>query len=252
MTAETTLPLERYLLRTEPLRALAGSPMPIDWVVVGDSVVAGSKHTVGHRNYTELLTERARHEMRRSLDTVVNTAVAGWSATEVGAHLDRLVLRYRPDVVFIGLGFNDAIRGVDGVERFRREYGELVDRLAEAGVTPVVQVPNATLPTVMPPVHEVLPRYREALLELAADRELPVIDHYGVWAGLGVARFHGWIGHGCHPNAAGHRMLARLILAALGWDDPDSLTVQLAVPGAPRIVAPGRWVSSEAWPGDGD
>lgn len=239
---EDAFDVGRFLIRTARLRELADGADDLVWLVIGDSVAAGSVHTVGGRNYGELIAERTRFELGRTGHLVINTAVPGWSTAQTNADLRARALRFTPGVTLIGLGFNDCRLGLGGLEAFGVEYEALLDRLVDAGSLPVVQVPNAALPTVSDPVLDVLPVFRDAMLAIAAARDLPVVDHFGLWQAVGQLTFHDWIGHGCHPNAYGHRMMARTILAAVGWDDPRSSTVQLTVPGAPRVLAPGEWV----------
>jgi lysophospholipase L1-like esterase len=212
-----------------PIRRLLSGDQPVTWVFAGDSVTAGLRHTVGLRDYTELFTERVRVEMSRSRDAVIKTAVGGWSARTVLANLDQVALRFQPDVVVLGVGLNDRRDGPDGISEFRETYRDLIGQLRAAGVAAVMQTPNACLPTAARPIDH-LPLYVETIRALASEIGAPLVDHYAVWHDAGIDRFHSWIGHGCHPNGYGHRVMARTLLQAFDIYAEDSLTCRLTVP----------------------
>lgn len=201
------------------------------WSFVGDSVTAGSWHTWGGRGYVELVHERLR-EIGRPRDGVVNTAVSGWQVGDLAVDLETVCLRYRPDVVTIGIGLNDAKTGPDGVAAFATTYRSVVERVRdETGALIVMQTPNGILPTSTPTMVAHLGPYVAAIRALAAELDAVLVDHDRVWAGTEVASSYHWLGHGCHPNAFGHRAMARSYLQTFGlWDVAHSRTCRLAIP----------------------
>ena len=203
---------------------------PLVWSFVGDSVTAASWHTWGSRGYPELFHERLR-ELGRTRDGVVNTAVSGWQVGDIAADLDTVCLRFRPDVVVIGTGLNDTRGGPDGVGAFMERYRHVVGRIRqETGALVVVQTPNGTLPTAPKHVVAHLDTYVEAVRELAADLDAVLVDHAHVWASTDESSTFHWLGHGCHPNAYGHRAMARTLMQAFGAWDPTSRTCRLTIP----------------------
>jgi acyl-CoA thioesterase-1 len=203
---------------------------PITWLFTGDSVTAGVRHLHGHRDYTQLFAELIRWERRRDRDVIVNTAVGGSTIDDLAGDLDHRVLRFRPDVVIVGTGFNDTRNEAGGVEPFRARYREVVDRCA--GSVFVAQTPNGSMPTASAHVLPHLPAYTQVIRDIAAERDLTLVDHAAVWAEAEKREImEAWISQGCHPNVYGHRAMAHTLLRSLGLFDPDgSVICRLAVP----------------------
>lgn len=212
------------------LSGLTAATEPLVWSFIGDSVTAAARHTWGARGYSELVHERLR-EVGRTRDGVVTTAVSGWRVTDLLEHLDTVCLRYSPDVVVVGIGLNDTRGLADGVSRFGEDYARMIDRVrGETGAVVVVQTPNDTLPTAHEHVVEHLDAYAEEIRRVAAATGAPLVDHLAEWRGTDVASTYHWLGHGCHPNAYGHRAMARTLLRAFDLWDPSSPTGRLTIP----------------------
>lgn len=225
MTAAPALPPDE---RTRPV---LHADSPLTWSFIGDSVTAGSWHTWGARGYPELFQERLR-EIERRRDGVVNTAVSGWRVENLRDELEQICLRHSPDVVVVGTGLNDTRGGADGVAAFGHTYRELVERLrSETGAVVVTQTPNGTLPTAPGHVVAHLDAYAQEIRELSAELGTVLVDHLWVWQNTPPDTFYHWLGHGCHPNAFGHRALARSLLQVFGvWDPIGSRTCRLTLP----------------------
>src|SRR5699024_8087509 len=178
----------------------------------------------------ELFHERLR-EIGRTRDAVVTTAVSGWQVHDLHRELELVCLRHRPDVVVIGTGLNDTKGGGAGVGAFADSYTRLITRIRDnAGALVVAQTPNGTLPTGPEHVVAHLPAYAAAIRTVAASAGAPLVDHYAVWQATATDTTFHWLGHGCHPNAYGHRAMARTLLQACGRWDPSSRTGRLTIP----------------------
>lgn len=204
---------------------------PMTWSFIGDSVTAAGWHTFGHRGYVELFNERLRELWRRT-DIVVNAGHSGWQVEQLLADLDRIAVRFTPDVVVIGIGINDTKKGPEGTAVFADTYRRVVARLRESGVDHVVsQTPNGTLPTAPDHVVEHLEAYVAATREVSAELGTILVDHHAAWQAAPDGSWFHWLGHGCHPNAAGHRALHRELCSTLGlWDPGESRTCRLSIP----------------------
>jgi len=215
----------------DALRTRMGREEPMTWSFIGDSVTAAGWHTFGSRGYPELVHERLR-ELRRRADIVINSGHSGWQISNLHADLERIALRFAPDVAVIGIGINDTKMGPENLEAFKDSYRELVTRLRSAGIEHIIgQTPNGTLPTAPGHVVEHLPAYADAISEVAAELGIVLVDHYGTWTGAPESSWFHWLGHGCHPNAAGHRVLAREFFRTLGvWDPEGSRVCRLFIP----------------------
>lgn len=210
---------------------LLARPEPLTWSFTGDSVTAAGWHTWGSRGYAELFHERLR-ELGRVRDAVINTAVSGWRIDDIRDELERICLRHAPDVVVIGTGLNDTRGGADGVAAFGATYRAVIDRLhQESAAVVVVQTPNDTLPTAPNHVVAHLDAYAEEIRSIAAEAEVVFIDHLAHWRATAENTTFHWLGHGCHPNAYGHRAMARTFMRAFGaWDPDGSRVARLTLP----------------------
>jgi acyl-CoA thioesterase I len=193
---------------------------PITWLFLGDSITHGCVHTADERSYVEHFNEVVRGEANRKTDVLVNTAVSGWRVGDVLGSFDHYAGRFSADVAFVMYGTNDATAGVDGVAGYRAGLEELVSRLERENTRVVLQVP--------PPIHapesgrHEIGRYREVVREVAADKGLLLVDHEADWAEgpWDDARSELLADH-IHPNAEGHRRMARAVLRTVGLDGQE-------------------------------
>jgi hypothetical protein len=213
------------------LQELWQSPEPVKWLFTGDSISQGALHTMGHRDYVEHFDERVRWELRRTQDCVIKTASNGWRITDAEANLHNNVLQYQPGVVFLNFGVNDCTAGEEGLEKFRLTYSSALDRIvSETPALLVLQTPNGILP-----LDEIryrhLPTYIKIVEEIAAERNILLIDHAAVWAEAAIKQtMIYWLSDAVHPNEYGHRVMAHTVLQTIGLYDPLSNVCRYFVP----------------------
>lgn len=217
------------------IEALLQAGRPVTWLFAGDSITQGAVHTRGWRDYTQLFRERLG-ERARNEDVVINTAVGGWSLRPLAARLEGRVLRFRPDAVFFLFRTNDAAGGPEGLDGFRATYADVVGRVLQAGVVavvlqttvPLMPLDLGSLAAMGMPAGKLegvrrrlacLPDFVEATRQVAADLDVPLVDHWAVWQQVGFRV--GQLSEGLfHANEYGHRLLARTLLRACGlWDE---------------------------------
>lgn len=133
------------------LRRIAASlaaPAPLNWVITGDSITHGLVHTQGGRSYPEHLHELIRGELERVRDVVLNTAISGNRIVDLLDDWDRRVASWRPDVVTLMIGTNDASDGgpreVITADDYAASLRDFVARVRELGAVPVLQTPPAS------------------------------------------------------------------------------------------------------------
>ncbi len=132
--------------------------------------------------------------------------------------VDKEVIEFEPDLLFISYGLNDS-RGGTTTEVFRKAYQELIDRI-RAKINPLIVAVNAYY------MHEILysecPNWEESNYEvteifnlvvkqIAEDNDLILADIYSSEVGVD------WIidmDH-CHPNDLGHRIVANKVFEAI-------------------------------------
>ena len=208
---------------------------PLKWVFAGDSITHGAYHTYGQRDYVQIIEERVRYELGRSLDVFIKTAVSGWTTQEILSNIDWSILQFEPDIVSIMIGWNDAYRlSIDDFAvNYRKILGTLLEktnaRIILHTETPVI--PGGEINR--PEREKNIPEFLEMIKAIGDEYGLPVVDHYSEWVRAqqeNPIRVHSWMNDAVHPNAYGHRALARLILIELNiWDD-DSRCCGVVVP----------------------
>jgi lysophospholipase L1-like esterase len=137
---EILLALRREYLPTEPAMELGGtfgSPdgRPLRFVVLGDSTAVGVGAGEPRRAYPTLLAQRLAARGRR-----VELTVFGASGARVEDVLTEQVPRAEqiaPDLVFVGIGANDAIH-VTALDSIRGNISEAIQRLKSVGAAVVV------------------------------------------------------------------------------------------------------------------
>lgn len=154
------------------------------------------------------------------LATVVNSGMGSMASPWGVENLDAFVLQQKPDAVLIEFAINDAYLEYNiSIEQARKNLLNMIDRILQA--YPRCQVALMTMnvaayPGDRPQYVDYYQMYRE----VAAERKLPLIDHYASWKALADAdpeRFVRCVPDGLHPNAEGSRnVITPEILTALG------------------------------------
>lgn len=217
----------------EKIRTMMDGESPLRWVFTGDSITHGALHTYGWRDYTELFSERLRYELGRRRDMVIKSGISGWTIYRIAEDLEWNVLQFSPHVVSVKVGTNDCVREDGDVGSFRDTYSGVIDEIrSRCASALILHTPNDSLVTDGKDRAKKLGPYVAVIRELAAEKNALLVDHYALWHDSEKAgSVHHWIGHGCHPNEYGHRILARQLFLELGlWDD-KSETCRLFIPG---------------------
>jgi lysophospholipase L1-like esterase len=205
---------------------------PLVWVFTGDHLAHGARYTSGARNLVEHFGERVRCELKRYLDVVINTGVSGDTARSLHRNLEWRALRFRPDIISVALGMNDAKAGPPGRTSFRKHLRATLDQIRTTGGVPLLHTPNRIhLPAVEN--RGDLPAYVDILREEADRVDLPLIDHWKHWERLAPEpeTLLTWLADGrFQPGAAGHRELAHLLFHELSIFDPASPTCRPKTP----------------------
>jgi lysophospholipase L1-like esterase len=167
--------------------------------------------------------------------------------------LGRALARAKPDVVFACYGMNDGIYqplDKDRFAAFRKGVTKLIEQCEAAGVKQIYLI--------TPPIYDYTPKagefdYDAVLTEYAKwERTLKapgvtVIDLHTAMRKARAARTAPFSKDRIHPGDAGHLLMARTILAALGVATPgDSLAAIQADP-LYKLVEEKRRLRSAAW-----
>lgn len=201
------------------------SEQPMLWVFLGDSITQGVLHTHGQRNWFEHVSERVRWQLGRTRDIFINSGVSGWDTANALGSIDWILGQFAPSAVSIAFGMNDSVAGRAGRDQFRVDLEQLVDISRKTGAQVVIHTPN-------PIAAEAFDRrgdiagYAQVVREVAVSEGLHLVDHYLAWWELSRnADLDDWRADPIHPNAIGHRAMARLTLETLGLGDLDQRTI---------------------------
>jgi lysophospholipase L1-like esterase len=195
---------------------------PVVYTAMGDSTGVG----VGAREgggYVARLFERIRKE--RAGARLHNLCVSGATTDDVLRGQLGQAIATRPTLVTLGIGINDIGHGMM-VERFARNYEEIVKRLREETSARVVvtNIPDISFAPVVPASAREATRrqinlFNEKLEAIAKRYELSVVDTYSETHRTIPSHPEFFSEDGFHPSAEGYEYWAEamwpLVKAAL-------------------------------------
>ena len=213
------------------IKAITTGADPAVWLFTGDSITHGAVHTNGWRSYPEHFNERVKFELRRYRDVILNTGISGDRMPGLLKDIDWRVHRFQPTVVSLMMGMNDCGNGPNGVADYRNSLGLFHDAVKAKGALLMLNTPN-TVYSLNGENRRFLPLYVEALRSFAAERKLPLVDHYKHWTDTrkGFDLVYLLRDGAVHPNNFGHIELARLIFRNIGIEDPTSAVGRMWIP----------------------
>ncbi len=193
---------------------------PLTWLFMGDSITHAAAHTQGHDGIAQIFEKYLKEDLHRADDLVVNTAVSGATTDRTLAHIQERMEKYRPDIVSVMLGTNDA--GKLSVEAYKNNLKEIANKIRQANpdATIIFRSPTAATGGWKRAGELVLPM-KEAAKE---DGEILFIDQYEEWerkftAYPYMASRSFYLGDGTvHPGAAGQLWMAQKFIQACGLD----------------------------------
>ncbi len=113
----------RHLLLVLAFLAVPGIASPATILVFGDSLSAGYG-LPQERSWVSLLENRLREE--RFNYQIANVSVSGETTTGGAGRIASALKAHRPEIVIIGLGANDGLRG-QSLETMRRNLETMID-----------------------------------------------------------------------------------------------------------------------------
>lgn len=205
---------------------------PFCIVALGDSITRGARPAKGaipavlaEETFCALLEKSLSAQGRKA--QVINVGVPSNRTDQGVIRLQADVLAHRPNIVLIMYGTNDSCydEGKTGprlpLETYEKNLTAMIASIRAVGGTPILMTP--------PPLKDgwgfarnaiyvqkgangaILP-YVEACRRIATAEKVPLIDHFQIWTAQGSLYIKSLLPDGCHPNAAGHRVLAKTIL----------------------------------------
>lgn len=186
---------------------------PILYVALGDSTGAG----VGAREggYVARIFSRINREHTDA--RLINLCVSGATTDDVLRSQLDAAIKARPTLLTLGIGINDATRGV-GVEEFARNYETIVARLRNETNAPLVatNIPDvARAPSVPASARDELRRrinlFNEHIDETIKRHGALVVDTYGATREVIGEHTEFFSSDGFHPSDAGYEYWAKVM-----------------------------------------
>lgn len=194
----------------------------------------------GWHNWVDWLSITMRDHIGKHVH-VLNQGVGGDTTEDLLRRADRDVFSYRPDLVIITIGGNDAIRGMDR-ERYRSLLKEICETTTASGSVPILQTYYCPLYDESEDgFRERFEANMESVRQTADELGLLLVDQYRRFEPLyrsapdTYARImRDWI----HLNAAGNFMMGQYLCSVLGLPG-------LPVPQLLREISgiPDEWLS---------
>lgn len=219
MMTSCSRPLERKMINSYAdfdQRASKGASLNVAFL--GGSLTWGAQATDPLRtSYRALVSQRLRETYPQAHFTFEDAAIGGTGSQLAAFRLERDVLAYRPDLVFLDFTINDDPYSAPVIDRLA-SYESLVRRLVQAGI-PVVQM-------ILPAKRDVLPHPAPRPLD-AKHKEIG--DAYNLAIGDAVALVQSRVAEGkatpdqlwdvagddTHPGDAGYALYAEVAWNAL-------------------------------------
>jgi acyl-CoA thioesterase-1 len=194
--------------------------------MLGDSITKGVRAGVtAEESFSSLVQSELRK--RGHAVEVVNVGIGGERTDQAIKRLDRDVIARKPHLVVIMYGTNDSY--VDraatdsrlSAEDYRTHLTGMITRLKQAGARPIVMTEprwgKAARNGLGENPNVRLARFMDACRDVARREKAPLVDHFAHWterevAGVNIAE---WTTDQCHPNPAGHKVLADLIVPVI-------------------------------------
>lgn len=144
--------------------------------------------------------------------TTVNTGVSGHSTRDLLDRFDRDVALYRPHVVFITVGGNDANPENEiGEDEFRANLTELAVRVSTLGARPILQTYYSfDVESIETQYAERFFRCMDVVRDVAAERQVILADHLRRWERLrlrDVERYRELMADALHVNPLGNMLM---------------------------------------------
>lgn len=211
---------------------------PVLIVALGDSVTQG---VMEHRRldpasvYHRILQHHLEAHYPATTFSTINAGVSGDTASGACSRLDRDVIRHQPDLVIVGFGSNDSVRGIERLPQFESDMEEIIRRVrSETSADLLLMTPPFmanrsdglihpdhviyTEEIVTSQTRGILTEFARAVRKLGAKHQIPIADTHSEWERLAADGLDTdiWLVNGLnHPGPDGHRLAANLAFHAI-------------------------------------
>ncbi len=216
--------------------ATLAQDMPTSPLIIslGDSITKGYRPGVSKEQTFSALLEKELG------NAVINVGIGGERTDQALKRLRSSVIAKRPRFVVIMYGTNDSYvdkgkkKSRITVEAYRKNLTEIVETLLLEGIEPILMTePRWAVEANNNGIGEnpniALEPFIQACRDVAQENDVILIDHFAHWteAFRKGRNLMDWTTDGCHPNPAGHVVLAKTMLPVLK---------KLIDPGIPSVA----------------
>jgi len=189
-------------------------------VFFGDSITAASRNDLRPlgEGYVSILADLFKSDSRLAHWEVINSGINGNTVKDLLNRYGQDVIAYRPDVVVINIGINDAyldfIEPVDGGEIRMYQSGlqglirDLTQALSHSKL--VLFTPYLIVNSRSDEFYQKMTTYGEAVKTLGAHQGIPVFDVQAVFdEAVKTTPAEAWADDQIHPHREGHDLIAK-------------------------------------------
>ena len=189
-------------------------------VCIGDSITEQNYHIHGYLNYVGLFSEKLINTFGRK-QFVFNTGMSGGTTTSVLARLEQDALRFKPDLITVMLGINDAKGGEENVPQFNRQMLAIIEAIRNNRSEMLLLTQNYVdfESESAADVRRSYPHYVKAIRAIAASHQVPLCDIHRKWKDSIENNYSlhlKLMNDGLHPNEHGHQFIADTLFEYLG------------------------------------
>jgi lysophospholipase L1-like esterase len=171
--------------------------------------------------------------------TPIPAGVGGNRSADMLARLDKDVISQKPDWMLLSCGVNDVWSRQVDLDTFKKNITAIVDKAQAAGIKVMLLTPTPIGEASKNIFNDALPAYVAFMVQLGKDRKLPVANENAAY--LTYLQAHPEPGNRTivtidtiHPNADGHQIMAKTVLAAFGATPDQMAVVEKAWLAAPE------------------
>ncbi len=217
-------------------KAEAGEDLNVCYI--GGSITAGGGAQL-NGNWISGVTDWIQHQFPKSKVTGINAGIGGTGSQLGILRLDKHVLNYDPDIVFVEFSAND-----QGGQAYRESFEALIRKCLEYDedtAVVIVLVANSNK-------DKGLAAARKNHFEFAEYYDLPIVDiHMGVHVGIdaGEFTFDDFTHDGAHPTTWGHQVMSDIVehfLSEVRGDIKTATADELKIKPLPEMLCADTYV----------
>ncbi len=219
MSSCSTLGADKQASSLDDVTQRLSTGQPTRVVCFGDSITGVYYHSGGQRAWCDMLGFALQKAFTGADIEMVNAGISGHTTVNALARIERDVIAKQPHLVVVMFGMNDVTRVP--LEQFRDNMATVARRCLDAGAAVVLCTPNSVYENEARPNGR-LAQFSEAVRQVAAALELPLVDCFEAWRELRRRDETAWMlmmSDTIHPNMTGHRRFAELITKTVSGQD---------------------------------